>query len=101
MLKEVYSYYKKNELHPQGWSHNVVLEFVKFRRSGGTTAEYNTGPSVCHNICCSDNYCALYVKLYRSMEYKKKKIQVPKRVYKSGLSPDTTVSEVSRWKNKG
>lgn len=24
-LSEVYSYYKKSELHHQGWSHNAVL----------------------------------------------------------------------------
>lgn len=50
-----------------------------------------------------ENYCAFCVKSSRSMEYIKKnlRIQVPKRVYKSGFQPDTTVSEASRWENKG
>lgn len=51
------------------------------------------------HLFLSSNYCAFCVVLSTSMEYKKK-IHLLQRSFKSGLRPNTTVIEVSRWKNK-
>lgn len=78
-------------------------------RDGATMQSYSLlssdGQEARQYLFCSlgrrGNYYAFCVKSPRSMEYRYKKMQVPKRVYKSGFQPDTTVSEASRWEDKG